>query len=49
MLSFSAGIALYDPELPSTLDHMITVADERMYEAKRGKTSPQPTTIDSTL
>ena len=36
-LSFSAGLAMFDPEQPSTLDEMMTIADERMYETKRAK------------
>ena len=36
-LSFSVGLAMFDPEQPSTLDEMMAVADERMYEAKRRK------------
>jgi diguanylate cyclase (GGDEF)-like protein len=36
-LSFSVGLAMFDPEQPSTLDEMMSVADERMYEAKREK------------
>ena len=37
-LSFSAGLAMFDPEQPSTLDEMMALADERMYETKRAKT-----------
>jgi diguanylate cyclase (GGDEF)-like protein len=37
-LSFSAGLAMFDPEQPSTLDELMAIADERMYEAKRAKT-----------
>jgi diguanylate cyclase (GGDEF)-like protein len=37
LLSFSTGLAMFDPEQPSTLDELIAVADERMYEAKRAK------------
>jgi diguanylate cyclase (GGDEF)-like protein len=36
-LSFSVGLAMFDPEQPSTLDEMMGLADERMYEAKRAK------------
>jgi diguanylate cyclase (GGDEF)-like protein len=36
-LSFSAGLAMFDPEQPSSLDELMAVADERMYEAKRAK------------
>jgi diguanylate cyclase (GGDEF)-like protein len=38
ILSFSAGLAMFDPEQPSTLDEMMAIADERMYENKRAKT-----------
>jgi diguanylate cyclase (GGDEF)-like protein len=37
ILSLSAGVSMFDPELPCTLDQLIAVADERMYEAKREK------------
>lgn len=37
ILSFSAGVAMFDPEDPCTLDRLIAVADEQMYAAKRGK------------
>jgi diguanylate cyclase (GGDEF)-like protein len=37
LLSFSSGLAMFDPEQPSTLDELIAAADERMYEAKRAK------------
>ena len=33
-LSVSAGIAIFDPERPQTLDELIRVADRRMYQAK---------------
>ena len=36
-LSFSAGVAMFDPEAPLTLDQMMVIADERMYECKRAK------------
>ena len=34
-LSLSAGVAVFDPERPKTLDELIDEADRRMYEAKR--------------
>jgi diguanylate cyclase (GGDEF)-like protein len=37
VLSFSAGVAMFDPESRDTLDQLIAVADVQMYEAKRGK------------
>ncbi len=37
VLSFSAGVAMFDPEEPLTLDQLIVVADERMYANKRAK------------
>jgi diguanylate cyclase (GGDEF)-like protein len=48
ILSFSAGIAMFDPEDPSTLDQLIALADERMYERKRAK-HPQPVGPAATL
>ncbi|MCX6565896.1 MAG: diguanylate cyclase [Candidatus Aminicenantes bacterium] len=36
-LSFSAGVAGYDPENPSTIDELLARADKRMYEDKRRK------------
>ncbi|MCG6537816.1 MAG: sensor domain-containing diguanylate cyclase, partial [Syntrophales bacterium LBB04] len=36
-LSFSTGIASYDPEHPSSLDDLMAQADTLMYEEKRGK------------
>jgi len=36
-LSFSAGVAGYDPENPSTIDDLLARADKRMYEDKRRK------------
>jgi diguanylate cyclase (GGDEF)-like protein len=36
-LSFSAGVAMFDPEEPLTLDQLIVLADERMYACKRAK------------
>jgi diguanylate cyclase (GGDEF)-like protein len=36
-MSFSAGLAMFDPEQPSTLDELMAIADGRMYEAKRAK------------
>lgn len=37
LLSFSAGVAMFDPEEPLTLDQLIVIADERMYVSKRAK------------
>ena len=37
ILSFSAGIAMFDPDDPSTLDQLMALADERMYVRKRAK------------
>jgi diguanylate cyclase (GGDEF)-like protein len=37
VLSFSAGVAFYDPEVSRTLDDLIAEADERMYVRKRAK------------
>ncbi len=37
VLSFSAGVAFYDPEVPRTLDDLMAEADERMYVLKRAK------------
>ena len=36
-LSFSAGVAMFDPEEPLTLDQLIALADQRMYACKRAK------------
>jgi diguanylate cyclase (GGDEF)-like protein len=36
-LSFSLGIARYDPEAPCTIDELITRADDRMYQQKRAR------------
>ena len=36
-LAFSAGVAMFDPEQPLTLDQLMALADQRMYEAKRAK------------
>jgi diguanylate cyclase (GGDEF)-like protein len=38
-LAFSAGIAMFDPEEPRTLDQLMAVADQQMYAAKRAKTA----------
>jgi diguanylate cyclase (GGDEF)-like protein len=38
-LSFSAGVAMFDPEDPCTLDQLIALADERMYLRKRARSS----------
>ncbi len=37
VLSFSAGVAFFDPEDPRTLDELIAQADEQMYVRKRAK------------
>jgi diguanylate cyclase (GGDEF)-like protein len=37
LLSFSAGVAMFDPDEPLTLDQLIVIADERMYASKRAK------------
>ena len=39
-LSMSAGIAMFDPEQPVTLDNLMAIADERMYCTKREKAKP---------
>jgi len=36
-LSFSAGVAMFDPDDPCTLDQLIALADEQMYVRKRAK------------
>jgi diguanylate cyclase (GGDEF)-like protein len=36
-LSFSAGIAMFDPDGSDTLEQLIALADERMYASKRAK------------
>lgn len=36
-ISFSAGYAIYDGEGSITLDKMITIADDKMYEVKKAK------------
>ena len=43
-LSFSAGVAMFDPEEPLTLDQLIGLADERMYACKRAKQARSRTT-----
>jgi diguanylate cyclase (GGDEF)-like protein len=40
ILSFSDGVAIFDPEDPCTLDQLIALADEQMYERKRAKSAP---------
>ena len=37
ILSFSAGIAMFDPDDPSTLDQLMALADEQMYARKRAR------------
>jgi diguanylate cyclase (GGDEF)-like protein len=39
-LAISAGIAMFDPEQPVTLDKLMAIADERMYAIKREKARP---------
>jgi diguanylate cyclase (GGDEF)-like protein len=41
-LSFSAGIAMFDPEDPCTLDRLIALADEQMYVRKRAAKNREP-------
>lgn len=36
-LSFSTGVAMFDPEQPCSLDQLMATADERMYVNKRAK------------
>ncbi|MGA2514237.1 MAG: histidine kinase N-terminal 7TM domain-containing protein [Candidatus Limnocylindrales bacterium] len=36
-LSLSAGVAIFDPERPQTLDELIRKADRRMYQAKHSE------------
>jgi diguanylate cyclase (GGDEF)-like protein len=38
LLSISAGISFYDPELPCTIDDLLAAADKSMYERKMNKT-----------
>jgi len=38
-LSFSTGVAMFDPEQPCSLDQLMATADERMYVNKRAKAS----------
>ena len=38
-LSVSAGVAMFDPENPQTLDELIDEADRRMYQAKQRRRS----------
>ncbi len=37
ILSFSTGVAMFDPDDPSTLDELMALADEQMYVRKRAK------------
>jgi len=37
MLSLSFGLACYDPEAPSSIDEIISLAEKNMYEQKRKK------------
>jgi diguanylate cyclase (GGDEF)-like protein len=41
-LSFSAGVAMFDPEDPCTLDRLIALADEQMYVRKRAAKNREP-------
>ena len=41
-LSMSIGIARYDPEHPTSLDELLTLADKLMYEEKRGSNGALP-------
>jgi diguanylate cyclase (GGDEF)-like protein len=42
-LSLSAGVALFEPDRPRTLDELIGEADRHMYEAKHTqRTAPEP-------
>jgi diguanylate cyclase (GGDEF)-like protein len=38
-LSFSTGVAMFDPEQPCSVDQLLAIADERMYVSKRAKAS----------
>ncbi len=38
-VSFSLGVARYDPDRPCTLQELLTVADKRMYQEKASKKS----------
>ena len=40
-LSLSVGVAYYDPERPSTVDELLTMADALMYAQKRSKRRAQ--------
>jgi GGDEF domain-containing protein len=40
-LSMSLGIARFDPEKPSSMDELITKADQSMYKQKRQKQASQ--------
>lgn len=43
VLSVSAGVAMFDPERPQTLDELIAEADRRMYQAKNSqRAAPRP-------
>ena len=43
-LSFSTGVAMFDPEQPCSLDQLMATADERMYVNKRAKTGARANT-----
>jgi diguanylate cyclase (GGDEF)-like protein len=40
-LSMSVGVAIYNPECPSTIDELMSKADASMYEEKKRKRSRQ--------
>ena len=42
-LSVSAGVAMFDPERPQSLEELIAEADRRMYEAKNSQRTGAPT------
>ncbi len=44
VLSFSTGVALFDPEQPCSLDQLMATADERMYINKRAKANARANT-----
>jgi diguanylate cyclase (GGDEF)-like protein len=45
-LSLSAGVALFDPDRPRTLDELIGEADRHMYEAKHTQRTAGPDRVD---
>ena len=42
-LSVSAGVAMFDPERPQSLEELIAEADRRMYQAKNSQRTGAPT------